>query len=121
MSTVFVDVKAAPSIPAIISGQGAAVPLHSIIDEPSKIDSFSTKGAKPVVKGNLEFDNIHFAYPSRPTEKVFEGLSLKINAGDTIALGKFQYPFTFLPYPYQSYWRYLSMLITLHYITCAEK
>jgi ABC-type multidrug transport system fused ATPase/permease subunit len=73
--------QAAPAIPALISGKGAALPLHQIIDEPSKIDSFSSSGTKPHIKGNLRFDNIHFAYPSRSSEKVFNGLSLTINAG----------------------------------------
>lgn len=36
------------------------------------IDSFSEGGFKPdYIKGNIEFQNIHFSYQSRPEIKVF--------------------------------------------------
>jgi ATP-binding cassette subfamily B (MDR/TAP) protein 1 len=70
--------QAAPNLPAIASGQGAAVPIFDILDTPSEIDAFAESGSKPQVKGNLTFDNISFSYPSRKSEKVFEGFSLEI-------------------------------------------
>ncbi|KFP75316.1 Multidrug resistance protein 2, partial [Apaloderma vittatum] len=36
--------------------------------------------------GNIEFRNIHFVYPTRPEVPVLQGLSLKVNKGQTLAL-----------------------------------
>ena len=38
------------------------------------------------VKGNLLLEDLHFAYPSRPESYAIDGLSLTINAGETLAL-----------------------------------
>ncbi|NWI68390.1 MDR1 protein, partial [Todus mexicanus] len=37
-------------------------------------------------EGNIEFRNIHFVYPTRPEVKVLQGLNLKVNKGQTLAL-----------------------------------
>eukprot|EP00984_Skeletonema_dohrnii_P011858 scaffold4758_cov79-Skeletonema_dohrnii-CCMP3373.AAC.1 len=37
-------------------------------------------------KGEIEFRNVKFAYPTRKTARVFDGLSLKIPSGQTAAL-----------------------------------
>jgi ATP-binding cassette subfamily B (MDR/TAP) protein 1 len=37
-------------------------------------------------KGEIEFRNVKFAYPTRKTARVFDGMSLKIPAGQTAAL-----------------------------------
>uniref|UniRef100_A0A8C7DKM6 ATP-binding cassette, sub-family B (MDR/TAP), member 4 n=1 Tax=Oncorhynchus kisutch TaxID=8019 RepID=A0A8C7DKM6_ONCKI len=51
------------------------------------INSYSDHGHKPdVIKGNIEFNNIHFTYPSRPSVKVLNGMSLSVRSGQTIAL-----------------------------------
>jgi ATP-binding cassette, subfamily B (MDR/TAP), member 1 len=43
---------------------------------------------EPVVSGTpqLEFKGVHFAYPTRPKKKVFAGLDLAIQRGETVAL-----------------------------------
>lgn len=41
---------------------------------------------KPIIKGNIDFQSIHFAYPTRPDMDIFKHFSLKINAGEKIAL-----------------------------------
>ncbi|XP_066501736.1 ATP-binding cassette, sub-family B (MDR/TAP), member 4 [Hoplias malabaricus] len=79
--------QTSPNIQAFSSARGAAHKVFSIIDHQPSIDSFSDQGFKPdVVKGNIEFQNIHFSYPSRQDVKVLNGMNLKIRSGQTIAL-----------------------------------
>lgn len=35
---------------------------------------------------HIEFEDVHFSYPTRPKKKVFNGFSLKIKRGETVAL-----------------------------------
>jgi len=44
------------------------------------------EGAMGSLKGEIEFRDVKFAYPTRKTARVFDGLSLKIPAGQTAAL-----------------------------------
>ncbi|NXF92216.1 MDR1 protein, partial [Eubucco bourcierii] len=37
-------------------------------------------------EGNIEFRNIHFEYPTRPEVQVLQGLNVKVNKGQTLAL-----------------------------------
>lgn len=51
------------------------------------IDSSSELGKKPnSISGEIVFRDVSFAYPTRPNTLVFNGLSLKIEAGKTVAL-----------------------------------
>lgn len=51
------------------------------------IDSTSYHGKQPTsVDGEISFNNVSFSYPTRPEQLVFNGLSLKIKAGTTVAL-----------------------------------
>lgn len=38
------------------------------------------------MKGNIEFKDVKFSFPSRPNVPVLNGISLKINNGETVAL-----------------------------------
>lgn len=38
------------------------------------------------IKGDIEFDEVIFSYPSRPEVEILRGLSAKISAGQTVAL-----------------------------------
>ncbi|RMC04951.1 hypothetical protein DUI87_18129 [Hirundo rustica rustica] len=93
--------QTAPSIEAFASARGAAYTVFNIIDNVSifaltisklllkepQIDSYSETGYKPDhIKGNLEFKNVYFNYPSRPDVEILKGLNLKINSGQTVAL-----------------------------------
>lgn len=52
-----------------------------------EIDSFSEGGLKPEnIKGNLEFKDVKFSYPTRPNDPILRGLSVNIPAGKSIAL-----------------------------------
>ncbi|NXO70839.1 MDR1 protein, partial [Phainopepla nitens] len=79
--------QTAPSIEAFASARGAAYTIFNIIDNEPQIDSYSETGYKPDhIKGNLEFTNVYFNYPSRPDVEILKGLNLKINSGQTVAL-----------------------------------
>ncbi|XP_067304664.1 ATP-binding cassette, sub-family B (MDR/TAP), member 4 [Pseudorasbora parva] len=79
--------QTSPNIQAFSSARGAAHKVFQIIDHEPNINSFSEEGYKlDVVKGNIEFKNIHFRYPSRQDVKVLNGMNLKVMSGQTIAL-----------------------------------
>ncbi|KAM3615029.1 uncharacterized protein V6R79_022403 [Siganus canaliculatus] len=83
----FILGQTSPNIQSFANARGAAHKIYSIIDQKPNIDSYSQSGFKPdVIKGNIEFKNIHFSYPSRPDAKVLSGLSLSVTCGQTIAL-----------------------------------
>lgn len=37
-------------------------------------------------EGSIEFRNVHFVYPTRPEVQVLQGLNVKVNKGQTLAL-----------------------------------
>lgn len=79
--------QTSPNIQSFSSARGAAHKVFQIIDHEPNINSYSDEGYKlDVVKGNIEFKNIHFNYPSREDVKVLNGMNLKIMSGQTIAL-----------------------------------
>uniref|UniRef100_A0A8I3WB18 ATP binding cassette subfamily B member 4 n=1 Tax=Callithrix jacchus TaxID=9483 RepID=A0A8I3WB18_CALJA len=79
--------QTSPSIEAFANARGAAYEIFKIIDNKPSIDSYSKSGHKPDnIKGNLEFRNVHFSYPSRKEVKILKGLNLKVQSGQTVAL-----------------------------------
>ncbi|NXK03594.1 MDR3 protein, partial [Herpetotheres cachinnans] len=79
--------QTAPCVEAFASARGAAYAIFNIIDNEPKIDNYSETGHKPDhIKGNLEFQNVYFNYPSRPDVEILKGLNLKVPCGQTVAL-----------------------------------
>lgn len=65
----------------------AAAKLFNLIDRKSDIDPFMDVGDKPTETiGDVELENITFAYPTRPGVPVLEDFSLKVPAGKVTAL-----------------------------------
>jgi ABC-type multidrug transport system fused ATPase/permease subunit len=55
------------------------------------IDPLSGSGFVPSsIKGDIEFASVTFAYPARPDVNALAQFSLKIRAGQTVALGTLQ-------------------------------
>lgn len=70
--------KISPFLECFSAAQGSAAAIFSIIDRQSKIDSLSTEG-KTVsygIKGDIQFENVFFHYPSRPDVPVSEAHSI---------------------------------------------
>ncbi len=64
---------------------GASERLLEILDEKSEVDVHQR--VQPItVNGNIAFDNVQFAYPTRPDMQVLKGVSLNVPAGQKIAL-----------------------------------
>ncbi|XP_073438022.1 ATP-dependent translocase ABCB1 [Dendrobates tinctorius] len=79
--------QTSPNIEAFSNARGAAYAVFNIIDNKPKIDSFSTAGFKPdKIKGDIQFRNVKFTYPSRPDIQVLKGLNLTVPSGQTVAL-----------------------------------
>ncbi|KAL8550599.1 hypothetical protein ACS0TY_009142 [Phlomoides rotata] len=69
-------------------GSGAVKSLFAVLDRKSKIELDNPEGLKSedTLEGRIEFDDVYFSYPSRPGQMIFQGLSLKIEAGKATAL-----------------------------------
>lgn len=65
----------------------AAQTLKALFDRKPEIDSWSDEGDKvDSVEGTIEFNDVHFRYPTRPTQPVLRGLSLTVKPGQYVAL-----------------------------------
>uniref|UniRef100_A0A3B3S2U4 ATP-binding cassette, sub-family B (MDR/TAP), member 5 n=1 Tax=Paramormyrops kingsleyae TaxID=1676925 RepID=A0A3B3S2U4_9TELE len=79
--------RGTPNLESVAKARGAAYEIYKTIDLPRPIDSSSKEGHKPeTVKGDIEFKNIHFSYPSRKDVKILQGVNLVVPRGKTIAL-----------------------------------
>ncbi|PIN26386.1 Multidrug/pheromone exporter, ABC superfamily [Handroanthus impetiginosus] len=69
-------------------GRSAVRSLFSILDRKSKIELDNLKSLKngETLQGKIEFNEVYFSYPSRPGQMIFQGLSLEIEAGKTMAI-----------------------------------
>lgn len=73
--------------PAVGRGKSAVNRVFAILDRQSLIDSAAPDGDKlPQVRGEIEFRNVTFAYPQRPSINVLTAFNLSISAGSTVAL-----------------------------------
>ncbi|CAL4976715.1 unnamed protein product [Urochloa decumbens] len=79
--------QASPSMKAFAGGQAAAYKMFETINRTPEIDAYSTTGRKlEDIRGDIEFRDVYFSYPTRPDEQIFKGFSLTIPSGTTIAL-----------------------------------
>ncbi|KAM3696514.1 hypothetical protein ACJW31_06G044500 [Castanea mollissima] len=86
--TAYIIAEAGSMTNDLSKGSSAIQSVLAILDRKSEIDPDNKWGLdiKRRIKGRVELKNVFFAYPSRPDQMIFKGLSLKIDAGQTVAL-----------------------------------
>uniref|UniRef100_A0A8K9VGW6 Bile salt export pump n=1 Tax=Oncorhynchus mykiss TaxID=8022 RepID=A0A8K9VGW6_ONCMY len=78
--------QASPCLEAFAAGRGAATIIFETIDREPDIDCLSEAGYRlDKVKGDIEFHNVTFHYPSRPEVVILDKLSVAVNSGETTA------------------------------------
>ena len=79
--------QASPSVTAFASGKAAAYKMFQVIHRIPEIDIYDMKGdVLEDVRGDIEFVNVDFSYPTRPEVKIFSKFSIHIAHGTTVAL-----------------------------------
>ncbi|MBZ3889895.1 Bile salt export pump [Sciurus carolinensis] len=79
--------NASSCLEAFAAGRAAAASIFQTIDRKPIIDSMSEDGYKlDRVKGEIEFHNVTFYYPSRPKVKILNNLSMVLKSGEMTAL-----------------------------------
>ncbi|KAJ2620916.1 hypothetical protein H4R22_005280, partial [Coemansia sp. RSA 1290] len=80
--------NAAPSISAVASARGAAVKVYQVIDRQSPIDAVDLqKGISAEnIRGEIELSGVKFRYPTRPEVTVLDDFSIRVKAGEQVAL-----------------------------------
>ncbi|XP_047508388.1 multidrug resistance protein homolog 49-like isoform X2 [Pieris napi] len=76
----------APHLEAMTNARASAGSIFAVLDRKPAIDSLSTEGSRPELNGDLELNNVYFKYPARADVQVLNGLNLKINRNETVAL-----------------------------------
>lgn len=76
-----------PAISALAKARAAVAQIVTVLNRTPLIDSFGESGQKPTdVAGRITFEDVHFAYPSRPDNPVAQGYNLVVEPGQTVAL-----------------------------------
>uniref|UniRef100_F6WW86 Uncharacterized protein n=1 Tax=Ciona intestinalis TaxID=7719 RepID=F6WW86_CIOIN len=79
--------RASNYAPDYAKAKTSAARIFKLLDRTPAIDSYSTEGDKwDNFKGDIEFKNCRFTYPTRPDITVLQGLNLTIGSGKTLAL-----------------------------------
>ncbi|KAK2977692.1 hypothetical protein RJ640_000041 [Escallonia rubra] len=83
------NIADAGSMTSDLARGGSAIrSVFAILDRKTEIEPEDPKGiqVRKTIRGRIELKNVSFYYPSRPEQMILQGLSLKIEAGKTVAL-----------------------------------
>ncbi|KAL5991267.1 hypothetical protein ACLOJK_012174 [Asimina triloba] len=88
MSTGKVIADAGSMTSDLAKGSGAVKSVFEILDRKTEIEPDDPAGIKgeKMINGHVELRKVFFSYPTRPKQMILRGLSLKIEAGKTVAL-----------------------------------
>ncbi|XP_019094989.1 PREDICTED: ABC transporter B family member 11-like isoform X2 [Camelina sativa] len=79
--------QTSPCVTAFAAGQPAAYKMFETIKRKPLIDAYDVNGkVLEDIRGDIELKDVHFSYPARPDEDIFNGFSLFIPSGATAAL-----------------------------------
>ncbi|CAD7004491.1 unnamed protein product [Ceratitis capitata] len=80
--------RTAPFLESFATARGAAINIFKVIDTKSKIDPLSSDGKllNYGLRGEIEFKDVFFRYPTRADVIVHRGVNFKVNNGQTVAL-----------------------------------
>ncbi|XP_057463166.1 ABC transporter B family member 19-like [Actinidia eriantha] len=74
-------------IPTVISAISVLTPAFQTLDRKTEIEPDTPEESHTeIIRGDIEFQNVHFNYPSRPEVTILNSFSLQIQAGSTVAL-----------------------------------
>ena len=73
--------------PQIIGALGATERVREILNTESEVDIVTSDEITPIkLYGNIDFEKVHFHYPTRPDMPILKGIDMNIKAGQTVAL-----------------------------------
>ncbi|GLT68948.1 hypothetical protein SLA2020_411380 [Shorea laevis] len=76
-----------PNLSSIFEATTAATRILEMIERIPVIDSEDGKGKiLSYVRGEIEFKEVYFSYPSRPNTPILQGLNIRVEAGKTVGL-----------------------------------
>ncbi|KAH7682334.1 Xenobiotic-transporting ATPase protein [Dioscorea alata] len=79
--------QASPCVTAFGAGQAAAYKMFETIERKPAIDAYDTEGmVLEDMNGDIDLKDINFSYPARPDHLIFDGFSLHVPSGKTMAL-----------------------------------
>ncbi|EXB47719.1 ABC transporter B family member 15 [Morus notabilis] len=71
----------------LAKGADAVGTVFAVLDRYTRIEPEDPEGSQPeTITGYVELRDVHFAYPARPDVMIFQGFSIKIEAGKSTAL-----------------------------------
>lgn len=71
----------------LAKGSNSVGSVFAVLDRVTKIDPQDPNGHEPdKLMGQIDFHDVHFAYPARPNLMIFQGFSIKIEVGKSTAL-----------------------------------
>jgi ATP-binding cassette, subfamily B, bacterial len=71
----------------LVGAVGATERVREILNTPSEVEERSQANRPATnIQGNIEFENVQFAYPTRNDVPVLKGVDLSIRAGQKVAL-----------------------------------
>lgn len=74
-------------VPDMSAAKGGASEIVTLLDSMPTIDAESIRGTIPQnVVGEVQFQDVHFQYPTRPSVKVLRGLNITVKPGTYVAL-----------------------------------
>ncbi len=70
----------------LVRASGASSRLNELMSAEPEIAAPANPVSMPAPRGQLEFQNVSFRYPTRPEIAALEDFSLKVNPGETVAV-----------------------------------